>query len=104
MENEVTNSITENKINLEPNNEIAENVTEELAVDSLAVTLDYYDRYYQDVLDNTNTIIVQQQSILDNQDNMIEQNDTLITLGYCTIFIISIVLIYNVLRNMIITK
>ena len=104
MENEVTNNITENKINLEPNNEIAENVTEELAVDSLAVPLDYYDRYYQDVLDNTNTIIVQHQSILDNQDNMIEQNDTLITLGCSTILIISIIFIYSLLRNMIIVE
>ena len=96
----LTEDILENEIDEIPGNE----TDEILAVDTLASTLDYYDRYYEKMLENSNTIIVQHQSILNNQDNIIEQNNTLVNLGYCTIFIISIFLLYNFLRNMIIVK
>ena len=101
MENEILNNTIEN---IENSENTTNEISEDLSIDSLAVTLDYYDRYYEQVLNNTNTIIMQQEAVLDNQNEFIEQNNTLIRLGYCFIFIISIILIYNLLRNMIIVK
>lgn len=95
MENEILN----NTIPPEENT-----TTENLANDSLALALDYQDRYYENVLKDTNTIIAQQQTIITNQEDMKEQN-THMTNGFDTIIIIiSIIFIYNYIRNMITVK
>lgn len=91
-------------------NEVLENVeipvegNEELANDALAMAYDYYDRYYEQVLENMKTITDNQSTIIVQQEDVINQQKDLITFSSCTLFVIALILIYNLLRNMIILK
>lgn len=109
-----------NENNINNNNIVSENSTTDLetdlsinddtttsdilADDNIAMALDYYDRYYEQVLDNLEVVTLNQDTIIDNQETLIAQNDEFKTLSYTLIFIICIIFIYNFLRNMIIVK
>lgn len=107
MENEIldntsTNTVTENTIN--SNNTPGNSVDENLTVDSLAVQLDYYDRYYEQMLEKSDNIIANQETIINNQYESIEQNSNILNSLNVVTFLLGIFLIYYLLRNMIIVK
>lgn len=91
-------------------NEILENVetpveeNQDLANDSLAMAYDYYDRYYEQVLENMKTITDNQSTIIVQQENIIEQQKHVVSFCDCFILLFSIFFIYNYIRNMIILK
>lgn len=95
----------ENTIN--NNNIVSEeqdSTTNLLTEDSISVTLDYYDRYYDDVLSHLDNLETYQETIIDNQEIIITRcNDFGTFLGLIIIFI-AFIFIYNFLRNMIIVK
>lgn len=72
--------------------------------DNLAVTLDYYDRYYEDVLNHLENIETYQETLIDNQEIMITKFDTFDTYFGVVIFFIALIFIYNFIRNMITVK
>lgn len=97
-ENSITDLETDSSINTETT------TSDTLANDNIAIALDYYDRYYEQVLDNLEVVTLNQDTIIDNQETLIAQNDEFKILSYTLIFIICIIFIYNFLRNMIIVK
>ena len=107
MENEIldntsTNTATESTIN--SNNTPGNSVNENLSIDSLAVQLDYYDRYYEQMLEKSDNIIAHQETIINNQYESIEQNSNILNSLNVVTFLLGIFLIYYLLRNMIIVK
>ena len=96
------NSTTDLETDLSINDDTTTSDT--LADDNIAMALDYYDRYYEQVLDNLEVVTLNQDTIIDNQETLIAQNDEFKILSYTLIFIICIIFIYNFLRNMIIVK
>lgn len=101
-------------------NEITENITEENQVDNensqdstqdsndIMLTDYYYDYYYQNVLDKLNSIdthqseiIVQQNQLLDKQDTIIACHQQQNTYFQLISFLIALIFICSVLRNMI---
>lgn len=72
--------------------------------EGITLAYDYYDTYYNNVLNKLDTIITNEQTINTNLENIKTQNNTLI-LGFNTlIFVLIFVFIYNFIRNMIIVK
>lgn len=106
MENEIIeNTVTGNEENTITENSTNENiVSNDLAVDSLAVTLDYYDRYYEQMLNKSDNIIAHQETIINNQYEEIDQNNNIIAGLHVLVFLTAIFVIYQLLRNMIIVK
>lgn len=97
LENENIEQIEENTENND-NAETEENQHEEVRA------YDYYDIYYNKMLDNTNSIINKQETIITNQENQINKLKELNEYSYVLIFVVCLIFIYNVLRNMIIVK
>ncbi len=97
LENENIEQIEENTENND-NAETEENQHEEVRA------YDYYDIYYNKMLDNTNSIINKQETIITNQENQIKELKELNKYSYVLIFVVCLIFIYNVLRNMIIVK
>ena len=72
--------------------------------DNLAVTLDYYDRYYDDVLNHLENIETYTETIIDNQETMITKFNIFDTFLSVIIFFIALTFVYNFIRNMITVK
>lgn len=89
----------ENEV-IEENEEQIEN-TEEQQIEAQA---DYYDRYYENVLSNMTSIKINQETIIKNQERIIDQNKTSNLFSGATVFMICLFFIYYVLRKMIIVK
>ena len=106
IENVVTNNVnTENTQNTATDNTVADNnITNELAEDTLASTFAYYDSYYEQMLDKTDNVIENQELIIDNQVEQIELSNTIYSYCSVLIFLVSVFLIYYLLRNMINVK
>ncbi len=100
LENENIEQIEQTEENTENNDnaETEENQHEEVRA------YDYYDIYYNKMLDNTNTIIDKQAVIITNQENQINELKELNRYSYALVFAVLLIFIYNVLRNMIIVK
>lgn len=75
-----------------------------LTSDDIAMQLDYYDRYYEDVLNHLEDLETYQETIIDNQETMITKFNTFDIFLSTIIFLITFIFVYNFLRNMIITK
>lgn len=75
-----------------------------LSSDNIAMQLDYYDRYYEDVLNHLENIETYQETIIDNQEIMITKFNTFDTYFGVVIFFIALIFIYNFIRNMITVK
>lgn len=89
-----------------PNEEtqIEETTNDLTSVDALAAAYDYYDRYYEKVLENMKTINDNQSTIIVQQEDIINEQKELIKISSTTLFVIAIILIYTLLRNMIRTR
>ena len=72
--------------------------------EGIVLAYDYYDTYYNNVLNKLDTIITNEQTINTNLENIKTQNDTLILGCNTFIFVLILVFIYNFIRNMIIVK
>ncbi len=83
-------------LNLEENQEQNEEQQQEQVQ-----AYDYYDRYYEQVLSNMTTIKTNQETIIRNQDEIIEQNKTRNLFSGSILFMICLIFIYYVLRKMI---
>ena len=86
------------------NSEETQQIDSLIESDNLAVTLDYYDRYYEDVLNHLENIETYQETLIDNQETMITKFDTFDTYFGVVIFFIALIFIYNFIRNMITVK
>ena len=99
MENEVT----ENNVTNE--NQIGNDISSEaLANDTIAMAYDYYDKYYEEVTKSLSEISSREITIVSNQEQLIHKIDSLNTTCSCITFIITIIFVYNLVRNMIIVK
>lgn len=73
---------------------------ESLANDGIALSYDYYDRYYESVLNKLDTIIVDDDTSIKNQEQIISKLDT-VTLTFNTIlFVILLWFLIDVIRHM----
>lgn len=102
-ENRVNNT---NVISEEANNSIdLNNTTDELlASDDIALALDYNDRYYENVLSYLENIELHQETIIDNQEDIITKCVIFDKFFSVLIFLIVFIFIYNYIRNMITVK
>lgn len=111
-ENTVNNITEENTIQTENTSTSTDISVEEkqsttnalFSDDNIALAYDYYDQYYEKMLTNSNTIIANQETIINNQYDIGKQNDTVITGINVIIFLVVLYVIYQLLRNMIIVK
>lgn len=73
---------------------------ESLANDKIALAYDYYDRYYENVLNKLDTIVVNEDTSIKNQEQIISKLDT-VTLTFNTIlFVILLWFLIDVIRHM----
>ncbi len=73
---------------------------ESLANDSIALAYDYYDRYYENVLNKLDTIVVNEDTSIKNQEQIISKLDTA-TLTFNTIlFVILLWFLIDIIRHM----
>ena len=73
---------------------------ESLANDSIALAYDYYDRYYENVLNKLDIIVVNEDTSIKNQEQIISKLDT-VTLTFNTIlFVILLWFLIDVIRHM----
>lgn len=72
--------------------------------DNIALAYDYYDSYYNNILNKLDTIITEEETINTNLEDIKSQNDTLIFGSNIVIFVLVLSFIYTYLRNMIIVK
>ena len=73
---------------------------ESLANDSIALAYDYYDRYYENVLNKLDTIVVSEDTSIKNQEQIISKLDT-VTLTFNTIlFAILLWFLIDIIRHM----
>lgn len=73
---------------------------ESLANDNIALAYDYYDRYYENVLNKLDTIVVNEDTSIKNQEQTISKLDT-VTLTFNTIlFVILLWFLIDVIRHM----
>lgn len=104
-----------NKIDLseELDNTTTENVTDnattdgsisDITDDAVALAYDYYDKYYENIQNKLDMVVIKEDKMIENQDKIIAQNDTFTSLGYTIIFFLALIFIYNVLRNAINVK
>lgn len=106
MENEITENIT-NTLNTNTEaNTSGENTTSEernkaLANDEIALAYDYYDQYYQQVLNNMDAMLINQSTTLENQEKILEDNKQFNLLIGTILFFLGIYFMYNLFRNMI---
>ena len=98
-QNENVNTSTDTSV------EVEESTTDVSTLDdNIALAYDYYDRYYEQVLENMDTMISNEQLIIENKQDIIEQNEQLLGFSSCILFTICVFLIYYTLRKMIIVK
>ncbi len=81
-------------------NEILENKVIENEEQNVSLQADYYDYYYDRVLSNLNTISVNSNTIIQKQDITIERLDNCITFFSCTLFLLCLGFVLNVMRKM----
>lgn len=81
--------------------QIEETTNDLTSVDALAAAYDYYDRYYEKVLENMKTINDNQSTIIVQQEDIIEQQKHVVSFCDCFMLLFSIFFIYTYLRNMI---
>lgn len=109
QENVLEQDIIENNTSL--TNETAENnsavdttpassPSDELANDAIALAYDYYDHYYEKILDNFDTIMLNDTIIIENQEKIIEQNQNFNLLFSSILFLLTLVFVYTFIRNM----
>ena len=91
----------DNNIN-EDVNDLQQNQNENIDILDEVQPLDYYDRYYEQVLSNMNFIIEKQDTIISNQEICIKNYEDNLTLSSCMLFVFCVFLIYFLMRNMII--
>ena len=73
---------------------------ESLANDKIALAYDYYDRYYENVFNKLDTIVVNEDTSIKNQEQIISKLDT-VTLTFNTIlFVILLWFLIDVIRHM----
>lgn len=61
------------------------------------VTADYYDNYYQQVLNNLSNISDYQQQIIYNQEQLQIKNDNILTVVSCNCFIFAVFFTFIIL-------
>lgn len=101
---ELENENTEQIEQIEENTENNDNAETEENQDEEVRAYDYYDIYYNKMLDNTNTIIDKQATIITNQENQINELKEINKFSFALVFVVCLIFIYNLLRNMIIVK
>lgn len=98
MENEITENTVDTNVTTE--NNVNNTVDENLAVDDIAVALDYYDRYYTEMLNKTDNMISKQEIIINNQYEQQEANKQFQKTFDVIVFLIGLFFIYFYMRNM----
>lgn len=98
MENEITENTVDTNVTTE--NNVNNTVDENLAVDDIAVALDYYDRYYTEMLNKTDNMISKQEIIINNQYEQQEANKQFQKTFGVIVFLIGLFFIYFYMRNM----
>lgn len=81
-----------------------EEKAEELANDSLAMAYDYYDHYYDEVTKSLSRIEVNTSTMIEKQNEIKDKLHAINTTCSCFTFIVTLIFIYTVIRNMIIIK
>lgn len=100
--NTTNSTATENTTSANPSAEDpnSKEYKESLANDSIALAYDYYDRYYENVLNKLDTIVVNEDTSIKNQEQTISKLDT-VTLTFNTIlFVILLWFLIDVIRHM----
>lgn len=72
--------------------------------EGIVLAYDYYDTYYNNVLNKLDNIITNEETTNRNLGDIKTQNNTLILGCNTLIFVLILVFIYNFIRNMIIVK
>lgn len=108
MEGNTVNENLETNIPVESTVENVNEVTEEnsdvLANDSIALAYDYYDDYYDEVTKSLSSINSSQGTIIANQELLIDKLHAINTTCSTFTFIVTLVFVYILIRNMIIIK
>ena len=73
---------------------------ESLANDSIALAYDYYDRYYENVLNKLDTIVVNEDTSIKNQEQIISKLDTINLTFNTLLFTVLLWLLVDVIRHM----
>ena len=97
MENEVDNTVTTDVVT-------DNTLSLENSIDTMAIGDYYYDRYYEEILDNFNESLRNQNTIIGNQETIIKNNDVIIEGVHVLIFMFGLFVVYYLLRKMIIVK
>lgn len=84
--------------------EIEEDKSEDLANDSIALAYDYYDHYYEQITKSLSRIEVNTSTMIDNQNQLMDKLHAINTTCSSFTFIVTIIFVYTVIRNMIVTK
>lgn len=108
MEGNIVNENLETNVSLENANENIEETTQEnadaLANDSIALAYDYYDHYYEDVTKSLSRIESTTSVMMDNQNELIDKLHAINTTCSTFTFIVTLIFVYILIRNMIIIK
>lgn len=72
--------------------------------DNIALAYDYYDHYYDEVTKSLSEISSRENTIINNQEILIDKTHSLNTTCSCFTFIVTIIFVYTLIRNMIIVK
>lgn len=73
---------------------------ESLANDKIALAYDYYDRYYENVLNKLDTIVVNEDTSIKNQEQIISKLDTINLTFNTLLFTVLLWLLVDVIRHM----
>ena len=73
---------------------------ESLANDSIALAYDYYDRYYENVLNKLDTIVVNEDTSIKNQEQIISKLDTINLTFNTLLFTVLLWLLVDVILQM----
>lgn len=102
IENTTNSTATENTTSANNTTEDikSDEYKESFANDSIALAYDYYDRYYENVLNKLDTIVVNEDTLIKNQEQIISKLD-IINLTFNTLlFTVLLWLLVDVIRHM----
>lgn len=108
MEGNIVNENLETNVPVENFIENADETIQEnsdaLANDSIALAYDYYDHYYEQITKSLSRIEANTSTMIDNQNQLMDKLHAINTTCSSFTFIVTIIFVYTVIRNMIVTR